>query len=72
MSNVKDAEAYDMIHMGSDHRCIIATFLINTPEKNTHVRREDKKRRLIVNMNIEKKTKTSILKTPSSRKISGY
>ena len=29
-----------MIHMGSDHRCIMATFLINTFGKNTHVRRE--------------------------------
>ena len=25
----KDAEANDMIHMGSDHRCVMATFLIN-------------------------------------------
>ena len=33
---MKDAEANDMIHMGSDHRCIMATFLINTPGKNTH------------------------------------
>ena len=43
LRNVKDAEANDMIHMGSDHRCVMATFLINTPEKNTHVRREIKK-----------------------------
>ena len=39
----KDAEANDMIHMGSDHRCIMATFMINTPGKNTHARRENKK-----------------------------
>ena len=45
LSNVKDAEANDMIHMGSDHRCIMATFLISTPEKNKHNRREDKKRK---------------------------
>ena len=38
LSKVKDAEANDMIHMGSDHRCIMATFLISTPEKNTHDR----------------------------------
>ena len=25
----KDAEANDMIHMGSDHRCVMATFVIN-------------------------------------------
>ena len=31
LRNVKDAEANDMIHMGSDQRCVMATFLINTP-----------------------------------------
>ena len=31
--NVKDAEANDMIHMGSDHRCVMATFLINTRQE---------------------------------------
>ena len=43
LRNVKDAEANDMIHMGSDHRCFMATFLINTPGKDTHARRENKK-----------------------------
>ena len=57
LRNVKDAEANDMIHMGSDHRCIMATFLINTPEKNTHVRREDKKRGPIVDVEHKKKDK---------------
>ena len=47
LRNVKDAEANDMIHMGSDHRCIMATFLINTPGKNTHVRRETKEHETI-------------------------
>ena len=47
LRNVKDAEANDMIHMGSDHRCIMATFLINTPGKNTHARRENKKHETI-------------------------
>ena len=32
----KDAEANDMIYMGSDHRCVMATFVINTPEKIAH------------------------------------
>ena len=41
--NVKDAEANDMIHMVATHRCIMATFLINTPRKDTHARRENKK-----------------------------
>ena len=47
LRNVKDAAANDMIHMGSDHRCIMATFLINTPGKNTHVRRETKEHETI-------------------------
>ena len=33
--------------MGSDHRCIMATFLINTLGKNTHARRENKKHETI-------------------------
>ena len=32
----KDAEANDMIHMGSDHRCLMATFTITMPGKNIH------------------------------------
>ena len=32
----KDAEANDMIHMGSDHRCVMATFTITTPGKSSH------------------------------------
>ena len=32
----KDAEAHDMIHMGSDHRCVMATFTIDVPGKNNH------------------------------------
>ena len=31
----KDAEANDMIHTGSDHRCVMATFTITTPEKSS-------------------------------------
>ena len=64
LSNVKDAEANDMIRMKSDHRCIMATFLINTPEKNTHVRREDKKRRPTVNIEHTKKDKNINIENP--------
>ena len=32
----KDAEADDVIHMGSDHRCVMATFMITTPKKDVH------------------------------------
>ena len=31
----KDAEANDMVHVGSDHRCVMATFTITTPEKSS-------------------------------------
>ena len=43
LRNVKDAEANDMIHMGSDHRCVMATFLISMPEKKINVRKENTK-----------------------------
>ena len=33
-----DAEANDMIHMGSDHRCVMATFMISTPKRDGHVK----------------------------------
>ena len=59
LRNVKDAEANDMIHMGSDHRCVMATFLINTPEKNIHVRRENKKHETNVNVEHKKKAKNT-------------
>ena len=59
LRNVKDAEANDMIHMGSDHRCVMAIFLINTPEKNTHVRRENKKHETTVNVEHKKKAKNT-------------
>ena len=32
----KDAEANDMIHMGSDPKWVMATFMITTPEKSSH------------------------------------
>ena len=59
LRSVKDAEANDMIHMGSDHRCIMATFLINTPGKNTHARRENKKHETIRYVEHEQKAKNT-------------
>ena len=59
LRNVKDAEANDMIHMGSGHRCIMATFLINTPGKNTHARRENKKHETIGFVEHEQKAKNT-------------
>ena len=38
----KDAETYDMIHMGSDHRCVMATFMITAPEKSSHCKTKKK------------------------------
>ena len=56
LRNVKDAEGNDMIHMGSDHRCVMATVLINTPEKNIHNRRKNKKHETIVYVEHKKKS----------------
>ena len=67
LRNVKDAEANDMIHMGSDHRCVMAIFLINTPEKNTHVRR-NKKHETIVNVEHKKKAKKSLTQKVAFKK----
>ena len=36
----KDAEVNDMIHMGRDHRCVMATFMITTPKKDGHRKKE--------------------------------
>ena len=44
LRHAKDAEANDMIHMGSDHRCVMATFTINMPEKNIHIKNTRKQR----------------------------
>ena len=48
-----------MIHMGSDQRCVMTTFLINTSEKKTNVRRENKKHETTVYVEHEKKAKNT-------------
>ena len=68
MRNVKGAEANDMIHMGSDHRCVMATFLINTPEKDTHAKKKKEKHETIGYNEHKQTERTSILKCPSSKK----
>ena len=55
LRNVKDAEANDMIHMGSDHRCVMATFLINMPEKKINVRKGNTKHETTVYAEHEEK-----------------
>ena len=45
MRHVKDAEANDMIHMGSDHRCVMATFMItmlNREKRSTRKKKDAK------------------------------
>ena len=36
LKHIKDAEANDMIHRGSDHRCVMAIFTISMPGKNSN------------------------------------
>ena len=59
LRNVKDAEANDMIHMGSDHRCVTATFMINMREKKINVRRENTKHETTVYVEHEEKAKNN-------------
>ena len=68
LRNVKDAEANDMIHMGSDHRCVLATFLINMLGKDIHAKNIKKNMTRLGMLNTIKQEKTSILKCPSSKK----
>ena len=35
----KDAEANDMIHRSSDHRCSMATFMIRTPRRDIKLKK---------------------------------
>ena len=44
LRHAEDAEANHMIHMGSDHRCVMAIFTINMPERK-HSHQEYKKAR---------------------------
>ena len=58
-----------MIHMGSDHRCEMATLLINMPEKKINVRKEKHKARDdLCMLNTKKMTITTTWNCPSSRK----
>ena len=59
LRNVQDAEANDMIHMGSDHRCVMATFLINMLGKDTHAKKKKEKHETI-GYNEHKQTEKNI------------
>ena len=43
LGHVKDAEANDATHMGSDHRCVMAIFLITMLGKDIHTKNKEKK-----------------------------
>ena len=47
MRHIKDAEANDMIRMGSDHRCVMATFTITMPGKNNQKKNTREKHDMI-------------------------
>ena len=55
LRHVKDAEANDMIHMGSDHRCVMATFMITMLGKNIHAKNEKKSKTRLGLMNASSK-----------------
>ena len=72
LRNVKDAEANDMIHMGSDHRCVMATLLINIPERKNNVRRGNTKHETTVYAEQEDEAKeNNSEKSELEKKISG-
>ena len=73
LRNVKDAEANDMIHMGSDHRCVMATLLINMPEKKINVRRGNTKHETTVYAEHEEKAKKNYIEMSEleREKVSG-
>ena len=65
----KGAEANDMIHMGSDPGCVMATFVITTPKKDGL--RKIKKRQVRDSKNMTdkiKRTKKLVKRSLSSKK----
>ena len=64
----KYAEANDMIHMGRDHRCVMATFTITTPEKSGHCVTKKGKHDTIKHEGRDQTEKTSKLRSLSSIK----
>ena len=64
----KDAEANDMIHMGSNHRCVMATFTITTPGKSSHYKTIKGKHDIIKHEGRDQTGKTLKLRSLSSKK----
>ena len=72
LKNVKDAETNDMIHMGSDHRCVMTTFLIDIPERKNNVRRGNTKHETTVYAEQEDEAKENNSgKSELEKKITG-
>ena len=67
----KDAGANDMIHMGSDHRCVMVTFTITTLGKTSNHNNMEGKHDTKKHERSTQAEKTSVLKCPSSKKITG-
>ena len=63
----KDAGANDMIHMGSDHRCVMVTFTITTPGKSSHCKTIEGKHDMIKHDGRDQAEKTSKLRNLSSK-----
>ena len=64
----KDAEAHDMIHMGSGHKCVMATFTITMPGKNNHYKNTREKHDMIKHAERDQAEKTLKLRSLSSKK----
>ena len=65
----KDAEANDMIHMGSDHRCVMATFTITTPKNDGHRKKKTSSRQTKHDRRDQtEKKKTLVTRSLSSKK----
>ena len=62
----KDAEANDMIHMGCDHRCVMATFTIIALGKSSHYKTE--KTLKLRSLSSKKHTKRSLKKKRRQKK----
>ena len=69
MKHIKDAEANDMIHMGRDHKCVMAIFTISMLGKNSnHKDMKGKHDTVKRERSTQTAKKASVVKCPSSKK----
>ena len=57
LRHAKDAEANDMLHLGIDHRCVMAIFMITMFGKNIHIKDKKKNKTRLSMMNATKQKK---------------